>query len=507
MFKLKPGNVFQKLNQMDRKQAYTLGAIVLVCFVALTTLASFMGNADESSFEDYNTRGYDLAQMPFLNDEAEEYLLASKYPDMQGNNSTMLYSAAEKEARQQEDAAAEAAEEETDDSSADLNSSYASSGSGGYGRGYSGRAPAAPTVVGKLGSASMSTASGRGVSATWGAPSGDFSPYKTQEKGTEGPIQFKNQDARRALAQFSQGSRAAAGYRDSKGANAKRALMGANVAGSDAFTKDGVDLSKTGGLAIDTNAPISSSDLGNIEDKVAEAAQDAKDKKNEFENAEKDFWQQLGEQLLSGLVNKVVDAGGKVLDQQVGNWMANWNANSAFHEEIDKYVGGLYSKPLSELTADDIQVLQQTRGTDNKGNAIDWAGLQQKAKDNGGGGSVGETWLATDSGAQAPKNGQKTFLKGNANDAKIDDYVESMNNHPATIHAEEVRDAERNVQLGRTGSNVISRALKDAPDAPGGKTSTSSTGSSHKCPAGQTWTCVTQTEPGGYSTTETCSCK
>ena len=85
MFKLKPGNVFQKLNQMDRKQAYTLGAIVLVCFVALTTLASFMGNADESSFEDYNTRGYDLAQMPFLNDEAEEYLLASKYPDMQGN--------------------------------------------------------------------------------------------------------------------------------------------------------------------------------------------------------------------------------------------------------------------------------------------------------------------------------------------------------------------------------------------------------------------------------------
>ena len=69
--------------------------------------------------------------------------------------------------------------------------------------------------------------------------------------------------------------------------------MGANVAGSDAFTKDGVDLSKTGGLAIDTNAPVSSSDLGNIEDKVAEAAQDAKDKKNEFENAEKDFWQQL----------------------------------------------------------------------------------------------------------------------------------------------------------------------------------------------------------------------
>ena len=77
MFKLKPGNVFQKLNKMDKKQAYTWGAIVLVCFIALITLASFMGKADEASFEDFNTRGYDLAQMPFLNDEAEEYFYLS----------------------------------------------------------------------------------------------------------------------------------------------------------------------------------------------------------------------------------------------------------------------------------------------------------------------------------------------------------------------------------------------------------------------------------------------
>ena len=99
MFKLKPGNVFQKINKMDKKQAYTWGAIVVVCFVALLTLASFMGDADETSFDGFNTRGYDLAQMPFLNDEAEEYLLASKYPDMQNNGSTMLYSSEEKEAQ------------------------------------------------------------------------------------------------------------------------------------------------------------------------------------------------------------------------------------------------------------------------------------------------------------------------------------------------------------------------------------------------------------------------
>ena len=70
---------------MDRKQAYTLGAIVVVVFVALITMASFLGKADDSSFDGFNSRGYDLAQMPFVNDEAEEYLLASKYPDMQGN--------------------------------------------------------------------------------------------------------------------------------------------------------------------------------------------------------------------------------------------------------------------------------------------------------------------------------------------------------------------------------------------------------------------------------------
>ena len=92
MFKLKPGNVFQKLNTMDKKQAYTWGAIVVVCFIALITLASFVGDADDTSFDGFSTRGYDLAQMPFVNDEAEEYLLASKYPDMKNNGSTMLYS-------------------------------------------------------------------------------------------------------------------------------------------------------------------------------------------------------------------------------------------------------------------------------------------------------------------------------------------------------------------------------------------------------------------------------
>lgn len=519
MFKLKPGNVFQKINKMDRKQAYTIGAIVLVCFVALLTLASFLGNADDSSFEDYNTRGYDLAQMPFLNDEAEEYLLASKYPDMQGNNSTMLYSAEEKKERQEEDAAAAEEAGEEDTASLAGESAGASGGYSGYGGYRGGGRTAAPTQVGKLGSASMGTASGSGVNATWGSPGGDFSPYKSQEKGSETPVQFKNQDARRALSQFSQGSRAAAGFRDSKSANAKKALMGGYVQGSEAFTDKGVDLSKTGGLAIDPNAPVSSADLSNLDDKVAEAAKDAKDKKDEFIQGDDLSWlEKLGQQLISGLVDKVVEAGGNALDKQMNYWMANLNANSAFNKEIDKYVGGLYSKPLSELTPEDIQVLQATRGTDSKGTKLDWASLQQQAKEGKSSGSVGDTWLATAPGGQAPKNAQKTFIRGNEGDTGINDYVKSMNNHPVTIAAGERHDATLDVYLGSQGSNVLSRALKDAPKAPGGKDSSSGGSNSGNtnnsnitnpvsCPPGRTLKYIETVDPGGYSVSRQWVCE
>ena len=141
MFKLKPGNVFEKMNKMNRKQAYTLGAIVIVCLIALISLASFMGQADDESFDNLNARGYDLAQMPFVSDEAEQYLLASKYPDMQNNGATVLYSAEEKEERQAEDAEAAAEEEQTEEVQEESYSSYDNSSySGSSGRrSYGGR--------------------------------------------------------------------------------------------------------------------------------------------------------------------------------------------------------------------------------------------------------------------------------------------------------------------------------------------------------------------------------
>ena len=361
MFKLKPGNVFQKLNKMDKKQAYTWGAIVLVCFIALITLASFMGKADEASFEDFNTRGYDLAQMPFLNDEAEEYLLASKYPDMKDNNSTLLYSAAEKEARQEEDAA----KAETE-SSGQSEESYSSDGGysrGGYsGGGYSGRGggSGAPTEIGQLGSASMGRAGGGGVNATWGAPRGDFSTFKSQDKGTETPMaQLKNKDARRALSQFAQTSRAAAGLRDGKAANAKRALMGGHIEGSEAFTADGIDLSKAQGLAIDPDGDFSS-DFSGLQDAVKDAANAAKDAKDEFK---KEAMDPLLQQLLSGMVNIGIDLIGNALNWGMDAIKGASAANAAGNQVRDNAAAELMGVPINKMTPEQKQMFAAGLGT------------------------------------------------------------------------------------------------------------------------------------------------
>ncbi|WP_432633998.1 hypothetical protein [Candidatus Avelusimicrobium sp.] len=376
MFKLKPGNVFQKMNKMDRKQAYTLGAIVVVVFVALITIASFLGKADDSSFEDYNSRGYDLAQMPFVNDEAEEYLLASKYPDMQGNNSTMLYSSSEKEERQAEDAA-QAEEEAASDTSAE-SSAVDSSYSGYSGRGYSGRGGArTPTQIGQLGSASMRGTGGSGISATWGAPKGDFSPYKSQDKGTEAPLQLKNTDAKKALSQFARGSAAAAGLKDGKSINAKRALMGAGIKGSEAFSETGgVDLSKAGGLNLDTNAPVSSADLSNLDKKIDDANQKGKDEKKKEEEK---FGNSLANDLWKQVLTKMVDIGMQQLSQGIDTWMANISANKAGNNYASELGKELLNKDVSALTPDEKALVSSALGKSDLG-----TGTVRDAWKNGG---------------------------------------------------------------------------------------------------------------------------
>ncbi len=277
MFKLKPGNVFQKINGMDRKQAYTWGAVVVVAFIALLTLASYIGNADDSSMAGFDAQGYDLAQLPFVNDEAEAYLLSSKYPDMQNNQSSLFYSPQEKEERQEADAEAEGGREMDIDGDDSSSSGGATSDEGGsssrrFGRGVGrgGSAGGGATSIGQLGFAGSAKADGSGNSYTWGSnPRGDFRPFSDQDKGSGGMASLQNQDAKKALSQFARGSSAAARLRDNKGANAKRAMMGGNIKGGEAFGDDGVDLSKLGALALDTNAPVPTSlDLSDLSDKV-----------------------------------------------------------------------------------------------------------------------------------------------------------------------------------------------------------------------------------------------
>lgn len=304
------GKTWAKLNKMDRKQAYTYGAIAVVVLVALVMLGTAASSSEDDAFADLQTRGYDLANMPFSSDEAEQYLLASKYPDMQNDPKNALYSKAEKEARQAEDAA---------EATAELDTSVSSTASqyvpGRY-YGGGGNGASTPTQVNSLNSASLKSGSGSGISGTFG-PSGDFSNFKSQDKGSD---KFTPQgpgtgDARKALFQTATGSRAAAGLKDNKLLNAKKALMGGNVKGSDAFLSDSgaVDLSKAAGLNLDTNAPISSVDTGAFDDALQDANQEAAE--SAAEEDENRWWKEQLVEFAKMVAQKLISWG---LDEAQG---------------------------------------------------------------------------------------------------------------------------------------------------------------------------------------------
>ena len=367
MFTFKPKKVFEKLNKMDRKQAYTIGAIAVVSIVALLMLISAMTSGEDGSFEGMKARGYDLANMPFATDEAEQYLLANAYPDMRENGSTLLYSAAEKEARQEADeAAAEEMEESSlqGDSSSAENDSYANRDSG-YG-GYSGAdrgGGGSKTEIGQLGNASMASVGSSGVSSTYG-PSGDFRQFKGREnRGNEAPVALKTNNARNALSQFRSGSLAAARIQQNKMANAGKALYGGNVAGSDAFGKDGVDLSKlqNGGLTLDTSAPPTTTDLDNLDKKVNDAAKKAQDNKKEEDKREwwEDMLIDLAKQAASSLVGSVMDGIGDNIKGAI-------NGNNASRTARKQYGNQVAGSNYENLSANDKAYLASVAGGNNE---------------------------------------------------------------------------------------------------------------------------------------------
>lgn len=345
------GKTWKKLNSMDRKQAYTWGAVILVGVIGLLILAS-AASGEKDDFSDFETRGYDLANMPFSSDEAEQYLLASKYPDMEeGNKGMGLYSTEEKEARQEEDAE----QAELDTSASSSASEYVPGRY--YGGGGSGRGSGARTKVGSLGSASIKGASGSGLSSKFG-PTGDFSNFRSQNKGNDkAPGRLRGGDARTALRQTAMASRAAAGLKNDKMLNAKKALMGGNVDGSKAFMDDSgaVNLGEAAGLELDTNAPTSSADLSGLDQGLNDAKE--KGQKEGSENdKEKNEWAEFAMEILREAVKFGLQlAEGAARDaiqmhqQQVANYqldLAQAQANGTIDPAPAKLSDG------STLTAD-----------------------------------------------------------------------------------------------------------------------------------------------------------
>ncbi|MBP5429669.1 MAG: hypothetical protein J6Y25_02100 [Elusimicrobiaceae bacterium] len=371
MFTFKPKKVFEKLNKMDRKQAYTIGAIAVVSVVALILLISAASQPGDDSMPGMSTHGYDLAQMPFATDEAEKYLLANAYPDMKEGGS-LLYTPQEKEERQEEDAALEG--EEGENTEFDENSSGSSSsddggyssgsssrGYGGYGGG-SGRG-GSKTEIGQLGSATMAHSGGSGINSQWG-PSGDFRQFRKDDKGREKPVQLRNSDARRSLSQFRSGSVAAARINENKLTNARRAAMGGNIDGSDAFGKDGsVDLSKlqNGGLTLDTSAPASTTDLSNLDKKVADAAKKAENEKKKEED-KKEWWEEmlinLAKSAANSLVNSVMGAFGDTISGSIAGQKAK---NGVYRNFSDQEYAKLTNEQVNEMTGGKFTTVKEFR--------------------------------------------------------------------------------------------------------------------------------------------------
>lgn len=318
------GKVFKKLNHMDKKQAYTYGAIIIVALVALLTLASVAGSGPDDSFDDLQGRGYDLAQMPFVNDEAEQFLLVSKYPDMRNNNVNAIYSKEEKEARQAEDAQ----NEETQETASSGESS--SGGYTGYSRGGGSGAARTPTQIGSFSpSGSMATASGGNTSATFGGTvRGDFSPFQREDKGKEAPF-VDPKNARQALARFNSASRAAA-----RGANkardSQKALFGSHVSGTGGFDSNGVPLKGTGsGVNYEAS---DTPDLSGLDDTMQERAADAREKAQEQQlQQEESIWRMFGEAIFNaGLDLAKQWAGNKINQITAMNQARRSYANNTF---------------------------------------------------------------------------------------------------------------------------------------------------------------------------------
>ncbi len=362
----KPKKVFEKLNKMDRKQAYTVGAIITVAIIALLMLVSSLGG-EEDPMQGMNPRGYDLASMPFVNDLAEQELLASRYPDMLGNTSSMLYSPAERQEREQEDQEeyelVPVTEDVTEASSAENVPQQESAGAeaaSGSGRGYGvGRgAGRTPTEIGKLTSAGMATGGGSGIGSTWG-PSVDNRGLQGQQ-GYVGSAATAGGNAKQDLRQARFGSFAAAKNKNRMMTDARKAMQNGNIAGTQQ-AKQGPEIGKFGGLTSETGDVPHMADLGALDDAVDNAVKEQQ--KREEKEQKLGFWEQLGQDLLRQAASSLVDSVMSGVGDSIKGWV---NGNSASRAAGKKAAAERMGVPYDQLTATEKQALTDAGITKEK---------------------------------------------------------------------------------------------------------------------------------------------
>ncbi|MGB2579145.1 hypothetical protein AAIR98_001064 [Elusimicrobium simillimum] len=318
------------LKNMDKKTAYTWGACALLFIFVISTLASVMGGEEGNpdQFDGLKSRAVDLAQLPFVNDEAEQELLA-RYNDINGNPVTStLYSAEEKEARQEMDALVgipDAPDEEYEDAQKEIDARNARNAAAASYSTNRGSYTRTTTPIGSLSSAGMARMSGGGGSRTWTPGNAVPKAAGTGGKGLtkESVEKLKKTEAgRNLLNAYAQTMSASNKSGEAAMSDAIAAFKNSkSTAELDSDLEKALESLTLEDMVAKAEEKMGSEDPGatnDEEDNLKDAESKTKDNNKEAKDCD-GFWECLGQQALKGLVDKATNIGadyakGKLMD-------------------------------------------------------------------------------------------------------------------------------------------------------------------------------------------------
>lgn len=325
--------------KQTNKQAYTWAACILVSVFLVSAAVPFLGAKKEKSGEDYKERAYDLAQLPFSNDEAANALLfTDKYQDI-GKKDLIgtLFSKEDKVKRQQEDkvSGVPAAPDEEYKEAEIQKENIARRRAAAEQRRAQASAPNVPTSTGSLRAGGMVSSGSGSSGVTANIWRSDDKDRESGSSGRGGSASGMDGNKAQLLASIKSGR--GTGFVDAtlqSGAAAKnKNAEGAAAGAINAFQKGGeekkaeieTDLEKKAdGLAIDP-AALADKLAGNtlnsaLDDKVADKL---KEKKQEMDkggcpNGIASSWKCFGSFILEKAVTMVTSAGQSALTNKWG---------------------------------------------------------------------------------------------------------------------------------------------------------------------------------------------